>query len=308
MGWTPGEATCKNIQYATAPVETSGTTNGMGRSKKHREKFLADNPLCCFCGGKTPTAEPDHVPSRTLFDGREWPEGFEFPACRNCNQATRYDEQIVSMLSRIHSDGITERGVAEVQESIRAVAANRPAVLREMNVSKEREQEALAKYPLEHRRMPDGRLPILSARGPLVNGAIASFTRKLYCALWYKHASRILPSTGGIRFRWYTNLQIEADEIPRDLAPLIKGYPVLRRQHTNLDDQFFYRWGITEEKSMGVFLALFRKSFGILGFVSDDVERLRIKEEEELADKEKEGKPFGIVRPYDYSTHSFRSR
>jgi hypothetical protein len=203
------------------------------------------------------------------------------------------------MLSRIHSDGLTQRGLAEVQESIRAVAANCPEVLREMNVSKEQEQVALAKYPLEHRRMPDGSLPILSARGPLVNGAIANFTRKLFCALYYKHATKILPNTGGIRFRWYTNLQIEADHIPRNLGPLLTSFPVLKRQHTKLDDQFFYRWAMSKEKTIVAFLAFFRRSFAILGFVGDDVEQLRITEEEE--EVEKENRVFQIIRPYDYS-------
>ena len=264
----------------------------MGRRQQHKKKFLAANPICCFCGGGTASAEVDHVPSRTLFKGRAWPEGFEFPACRRCNQATRYDEQIVSMLSRIYPDATTEEEKAETREAIRAVATNHPEVLLEMQATPEQDRDAVLKYGLEPRRMRDGKLPILSVRGPCVNAAIANFARKLFCALYYMHSSRIVPSAGGIAFRWYTNVQIDADEIPRDLAPLLSHFPVLQRARTGLDDQFFYRWNVAEEKSMGAFLAFFRRSFAILAFVSDDAK----------AFPSEEG--MQVIRPYNHGEAS----
>ncbi len=120
--------------------------------------------------------------------------------------------------------------------------------------------------------MPSGELPIFSARGPRLNAAIDNFSRKLFCALYYKHADSILPASGGIAIRWFTNVQIDADEIPRSLAPLLSNFPVLQRSQTKLDDQFFYRWVVATEKSVAVFLTFFRRSFAILGFVSRDAE------------------------------------
>lgn len=245
------------------------------------------------------------MPSRTMFRGRIWPEGFEFPACNDCNQATKYEEQVVSMLSRIYTDGTSPQHKEEIQESIRAVAANRPQVLLEMKPDRDQERRAIEKYRLELHRMPDGQLPILSVRGPHISSAIEKFTRKLYCALFYRHAGEILSKQGGILFRWYTNIQIEADEIPRDLAPLLSGFPVLQRARTKLDDQFFYRWVVSQEKNMAVFLSFFRRSFAILGFVSDDADVLKRVDAEE-GERHRRESPFQLVRPYDYTTHNFR--
>lgn len=262
----------------------------MGRSKERRRKFLVDHPLCCFCGGAAPSAEPDHVPSRALFDNRIWPEGYEFPACVNCNRASRYDEQVISMLSRIFPDATTEKGKLETQESIRAVANNFPEILLEMRPDAAQEKRAVEEYGLEHRRMPDGQLPIFSVRGPKLNAAIESFARKLFCALYYKHTNTILPPGGGIALRWFTNVQIDADEIPRSLAPLVSNFATLERSRTKLDDQFFYRWVVAEEKSLGVFLAFFRRSFAMLGYLDRNAAALR----DVLAEAT-------IVKPYDHA-------
>lgn len=81
----------------------------MGSSKRLKEKFLQENPLCCFCGGGRPAEEPDHIPSRSMFLNRQWPEGFEFPACVECNRETRYDEEIVAFISRVYPDSTGEQ-------------------------------------------------------------------------------------------------------------------------------------------------------------------------------------------------------
>ena len=88
-----------------------------------------------------------------------------------------------------------------------------------------------------------------------------------FTALYYKHAECILPTAGGIATRWFTNVQIERDEIPRSLAPVLSGLPTLVRSNINLDDQFFYRFAVADTKRIGAFLAFFRRSFAMLGYV-----------------------------------------
>jgi hypothetical protein len=51
----------------------------LGRRKRKRLDLLDGNTLCCFCGER-PAATEDHQPAKALFDGREWPEGYVFPA------------------------------------------------------------------------------------------------------------------------------------------------------------------------------------------------------------------------------------
>src|SRR5262245_2468298 len=232
----------------------------MGVKSRRKQKFLVQHPICCFCGGTTPSAEPDHVPSRVFFDSRQWPEGFEFPACVASNRATRHDEQVVAMLSRIYPDATTPEGIAEVQERFRAVSRNYPGVLEEMRPTLQDLRTAETKYGI--RTAPgqsNSELPVLSVKGPLVSAAVENFARKLFCALYYRHTLTVLPTAGGIAVKWWTNLQIEAEAIPRQLASSLPGMPSLERARTNLDEQFFYRFGVSETKSTAGFLAFFRR-------------------------------------------------
>ena len=121
----------------------------MGAKSQHRRAFLSRHPKCCFCGGHRPAEEVDHVPSRVLFKDRHWPEGYEFPACARCNRATRLDEQVIAMLSLIHPDGHSPEERAEVQERIRAVAHNHPALLEEMKPSVSQLRQASRKYGIQ---------------------------------------------------------------------------------------------------------------------------------------------------------------
>lgn len=262
----------------------------MGANARRKKAFLAAHPLCCYCGGTAPSTEPDHMPSRILFDSRKWPEGFEFPSCVACNRATRHDEQVIAMLSRLYPDPVTPQGKAEVQERIRAVSHNYPGVLEEMRPSIEQLRRAEHKYGI-HPRPGETHddLPLLSVSGPLVNAAVENFARKLFCALYYKHAEQVLPAGGGIAIRWYTNIQIDSEEIPRTLAGVLVGFPKLERARTSLDDQFFYRWGIADTKAVAGFLAFFRKSFAILGYIHADASQFSI------------GPDAHILRPYKWN-------
>jgi hypothetical protein len=250
-------------------------------SKRHRKKqFLASHPMCCFCGGNTPSEEIDHIPSRVLFDNRQWPEGYEYPACESCNRASRHDEQIVAMLSRIYPDAETEEGEKEVYDRIRAVAHNYPGLLEEMKPTVRQVRNVLKRYGIEKLEgMSTTELPFLSVSGPLVNGAVENFGRKLFLALYYKHTGKVLPQEGGIAIRWYSNLQIENDEIPKGLANIVSGFPKLERCSMNLYDQFFYRYGAADNKKVAALLAFFRRSFAILGFVNRDAKDFDLPED-----------------------------
>lgn len=255
----------------------------MGSKRNRSTKFLAEHPLCCFCGGNTPAQEIDHIPSRVLFDNREWPEGYTFPACIPCNRASRHDEQIVAMLSRIFPDQKNESSANEIDKRIKAVANNYPGLLEEMQPTVRQIRDGIKKYGI---KKPPGMsttdMPLLHIGGPLVNSAVEQFGRKLSLALYYKHTGKILPSEGGVAIRWYSNLQIENEEIPRQLADVVHNFPKLERCKTSLHDQFFYRYGITDTQRLAVFLAFFRGSFAILGYINHDATAFKLPPEAKI--------------------------
>jgi hypothetical protein len=201
-----------------------------------------------------------------LFDNRQWPQGYEFPACQRCNRVSRHDEQIIGLLSRIYPEPATKEMDREFDERLRAVADNYPGLLEEMMPKAGQVANNLSEY-----RIPSvGGAPVafLSVSGPIVSAGVTNFGRKLFLALSYKHTGRILPMDGGIAIRWYSNLQIENDEIPEELAPLVSGFPSLKRSNMDLSDQFFYRFGVTDDLKASVYLTFFRRSFAILGYVN----------------------------------------
>ena len=243
----------------------------MSSKSQRKKEFLKQHPFCCFCGGKTKSEEPDHMPSRVFFDNKQWPEGYEFPSCVSCNRRTRHDEQVVAMLSRMFPDPTTLGGKKEARERVRAVAHNYPKLFEEMQSSIRQVRTAVKKYGLEK---PKGtsfaEMPLLNVSGPLVNEAVDNFSRKLSLALHYFHTGNIIPHGGGIAVRWFTNLQIDNDSIPKELAGLLCQFPRLERSRMDLADQFFYRYVVADDEKISVFLSFFRRSFAILGYVAMD--------------------------------------
>jgi hypothetical protein len=181
------------------------------------------------------------------------------------------------MLARIYPDATTAQGKAEAYERIRTVAHNYPEVLAELQPSARQLHNAAKQYGLQPEPGTSYTdLPILSVNGPLVTTAVENFSRKLFCALYYKHTSMILPLTGGIAVRWFSNIQLENDEIPQSLADILAGCPKLERAKTSLDEQFFYGWGVADTKALAAFLAFFRQSFAILGYVNRNAHAFRL--------------------------------
>jgi hypothetical protein len=262
----------------------------MGQKQLRRQAFFRDHPLCCFCGGLQPSAQEDHFPSRSLFDQRKWPEGYVFPACDGCNQVTRYDEQLVSFLSRFRSNPETAVRESEFRDTLRSIRNNFPGLLEVMTPDFRDAIDAAKKYSLQ---VPaDGTaadLPIMKITDERIHNAVANFARKLGLAIYYKDAGQILPPGGAIGARWYSNVQIDNNEIPRELAEVLPSMPKFERASRSLVNQFFYRVGVTDDKRMATFLAFFRQSFCILGFISTD--------ESELSDLPV---PFKVGGPYEW--------
>jgi hypothetical protein len=68
-----------------------------GGRKNKVQRFLEKNPYCCFCGGVREATTVDHVPPRACFPDGFAPEGFEFPACKDCNEGSVKQDQIFGL-------------------------------------------------------------------------------------------------------------------------------------------------------------------------------------------------------------------
>ncbi len=244
---------------------------------KNRRKslggFLALHPICIFCGGTIPATTRDHVPSRQTFHMKMWPEGDEFPSCEQCNQATRHEEQVIAMLSRMLPGSITEAEKREMRAIMTAIKNNYPAVLLEMRPSREQVVGFLNKpWALDMLRSGAGGLP-LSLQGPLVKACVRAFARKLFTALHYKEFGKIIPPGGGVIWRWYSNVQRLDGKMPDELIDLMTRTPTIQRTRRDLKDQFFYTYAKVVDGELTGYFAMFRKSFAMLGFIELDASR-----------------------------------
>lgn len=249
----------------------------MGKKEARRLSFIKEHPLCCFCGGTTSAEEMDHIPSRTIFDNRQWPEGYVFPACVKCNRSSRHAENIISMISRLNSVNRNSEESKTFEKCAKAVARNYPGLLEEMRPSIRLARKAARRYEIE---LPQGLtvldLPFVSLDSPRIDDSIHEFGNKLFLALYYKHTRRILPQSGGVAIKWFTNLEMDNGAIPEYIFSIISQIPIIKRSK-DLGDQFFYKYGVTACTDGAGFVVVFRMSFALVGIIHTDFNKLDAK-------------------------------
>ncbi|WP_162917473.1 hypothetical protein [Dongia deserti] len=238
--------------------------------KKRREAFLQEHPFCCFCGGTAKTTTEDHIPARAIWDGRVWPEGYAFPACGHCNDATRTDELIISLLSRMYPDPATPQAREEMRKAMRGVSNNVPGLLEAMAQSAQQLREAAHHGVALHDGNTLEGLPMISLQDQRIHDAVTAYGTKLGCALHYLHTGRIIPATGEIISRWFSNLDAIEGKIPESAFHLAREIPELHRGNRQLHDQFSYGFAITDDARLGFYLTTFRQSFAIAIGVSTE--------------------------------------
>src|SRR5271169_1318730 len=75
----------------------------MGEARRKQtatQKFIAQFPLCCLCGGLRPTTTREHMPPKSLFDNSYRPDKLVMPACDECNHGTSKADLTAAIVSR----------------------------------------------------------------------------------------------------------------------------------------------------------------------------------------------------------------
>lgn len=98
----------------------------MGSRRARRQAFFSTHPHCCFCGGSAVATTEDHVPGRSLFAERAWPEGYVFPSCESCNRGSAEGELFMGFLVRIPVRASTPTERVERQKAIEGIHARYP--------------------------------------------------------------------------------------------------------------------------------------------------------------------------------------
>lgn len=244
-----------------------------GRNKRRREAFFAQHRFCCFCGGQTPATEIDHIPARYLFLNRQWPVGYEFPACGACNDASAADELVMGFLVRIQLRDLTPDEERDTAKATQQLADRHPEIVARM---KELSRTETRRY-LRDRGMSLssfqglGEPYIVTMPGELT-AVPERYGDKLGRALYYHHTGRIVPPSGGVTVKAMSNAQFMAPDFPWQNFSVLSGIPAITRSGVSLHQQFNYRYAVAFEDGTGggAFMMQFGEGVAILALVYED--------------------------------------
>jgi hypothetical protein len=234
-----------------------------------------------------------------MFQFRQWPEGFEFPACTTCNQGTDDHDLLVAMLARmdpfqlkgdldgrqlglmrmVHKQfpGLFEKTMPTATEARRH---NRDLGIQPPPGQTHQEASSTIKVPQEF------------------HDAVRILARKLAKGVYYRETGVVFRSEGCLLLNWFSNEEVvRGGKYPifEILKNLGGNAPQLKRADKLLNDQFEYKYSLSPDKTISVLQARFGNSFGLVVFGSivpgqleKIVERLR-------RDTGREG-PFAILQ------------
>jgi hypothetical protein len=248
----------------------------MGQQRRRLQEFLAAHPTCCFCGGGMPATTRDHIPPRSVFSNRRWPESYQFPACFACNNGSARDDAVVALYSRFNPGrDRTAEERAEWLRHLRAFTKHYPGeALKSLLTANEKRRYLEANKIAKPDNVAYGELPLMKFT-PFVREAIGRFSRKMTLAFHYKHTGKIAPPNAWVMTRFWTNLHRVLNVIPQELFDLVPRDVELRRDNRSLGDQFSYRFGISDDGTIGGYMAAFRKTFLVMGLICFDASLMR---------------------------------
>ena len=216
--------------------------------KKKRKRFLAQHPMCCFCGGATPATTVDHVPARAFFIDRRFPPGLEFPACLRCQNCTTDSEDVTRIVMSLNATSFNPAMLA-------TVISNWDAFTRGMIQRKPKFIELGASVAGN---------PLVGV-GTDVQDKIIENQRKVALALYYRITGKVLKSTQRMSFTFASPL--DGEMVAQHLQFLDRAPADNWASSARYSDQFRYRYRVFEKDAHGFVMYLATWIHGSVSFV-----------------------------------------
>lgn len=249
----------------------------MGQAKQRTQSILRASPACIFCGGRSRATTVDHQPARALFDRRDWPEGYAFPACEPCNQRSKDAEHKLAVLVRVDTEAQDDPiRRSEFRKFVVGMRNNFPGLLKPLSANEKRRV-----LKAEGITRPAGTaLADMHMAGIQADAAEDLFDiviTKLLKALHWKHTGNIVRWDEGIKSNWYSNAYFDVFRHSKEAEFYIglPAFPPIIRSRRDLSDQFAYRFGKDPQGELSAFLIAFRNSFIVTGIVAQSDELLQ---------------------------------
>jgi hypothetical protein len=221
----------------------------MGNSRRKKEIFFQNHPICCFCGQRE-AVEIDHLPSRACFDDRVFPDGFEFPSCSECNRGTSNEEQFIAMLSYTLRHFDDKKISAKLSQYINGVGNNSDLLEKIKIIKKIESGGGVIELPPEIQK--------------ICNPVFIKWAK----AFFYRDTGKILCHNRIIDTTFLSNAQIKA--VPPILISHKKSE--IFANGKSLDHQMQLFGFCDSEKMIGCYGVAFRRSFFAVMVISEDDE------------------------------------
>lgn len=241
------------------------------RAKKRAHSIILERcPFCVYCGGSTLATTVDHVPPIGMFRRRQRPKGLEFGSCLPCNGGTRLADLVAALLCRTYPDADGANEKDELERLLASVNNNVPGLLQEMHIGRGGQKIARNRLPV-----PTG-AGFLRTNGPLVSNHMQTFATKLGFAFYHELTQSIIPPSGGVVARWFSNVDRLEGKFPQTIFDVLLPAQTLRQGRFEVSSQFAYQWRLSEGERMGLFCAFFGQSFAVVVCAATDQSLLAI--------------------------------
>ena len=157
----------------------------------------------------------------------------------------------MAMISRFYPEARTDAEQEEMTCIIDALRKNYPGLIPELLPS----PEVIRRYA--SRPWSGAWARPVSLSGPLVNSCAKVVARKLFSALYYKEFGKIIPSAGGIMWRWYSNAARLDNKLPNELISMMTRGALIQRTKRDLSDQFSYTFSKVVDGELAFHFATF---------------------------------------------------
>lgn len=244
----------------------------MGEAKAKQSataKFIAQHPLCCFCGATRAATTREHMPPRSLFDNSHRPDKLVMPACQECNHGTSTADLVAAIVSRWnYNSGAVE--IADHRKLIGRVRRHHSEIYSEWTepVDRDRARRHLTEYGVD---VPlDAGLVLI---GPKTVRQLNLFAHKVALALHFERFRTPLTDDGAVSALWRSKEDF-AQGAPPELLGMMRQYGTLEQGKWNTSETFEYRFEENRDEGLLISLARFRGGLYVGGFVAKDATQL----------------------------------
>lgn len=183
----------------------------------------------------------DHMPNKGMFP-KDRPGGLEFPCCEECNQGSKWFEDIAAFVGSIRFEN-TERSLQHFEQKLEHIKSNHPEVVDELRPTR-RQLKSIQNMSLDESGEIAG---AMNLQGKIVSKAMLLYGAKLGLALHWHETRQALTACEQLGVIWYSNANAFDGTVPQDLFRLLPDQNTLREGRRVSEHPFVYASGQVPE-------------------------------------------------------------